>query len=146
MGFCTGLALDAPIQTQRPLREPLMKKDITHREDIEKMVQRFYEKVAADPLLGPIFEGPPSINWEKHLSAMCDFWQNALFYTGTYTGNPVNLHQHLHRLMPLNQQHFQQWNRLFIETVDELYSGKNALLAKQRALNISQIIQGNLFG
>lgn len=121
-----------------------MKKDITTRADIEKMVILFYSKVVADPLLGPIFNRPKKINWEKHIPTMCDFWENALFFSGTYSGNPVNLHQHLHKIMPLHQLHFQQWNILFIETVDELFSGKNALLAKQRALNISLIIQGNI--
>lgn len=122
-----------------------MKKDITTRADIEKMVQLFYKKVVEDPILGPIFNTPQTINWDKHIPTMCDFWENALFFRGTYSGNPVNLHQHLHKIKPLNQSHFLQWNILFIETVDELFSGKNALLAKQRALNISLVIQGNLF-
>lgn len=121
-----------------------MEKDITSRVDIEKLVTAFYEKVLADPLLGPVFNGRKSINWEKHIPVMCDFWENILFYTGTYTGNPVNLHQHLHKMMPLDKTHFQQWNILFIEAVDAHFSGKNALLIKQRALNISGIIQDNL--
>ncbi len=122
-----------------------MKKDITTKVDIEKMVILFYEKVVVDPILGPVFNGAKKINWESHIPLMCDFWENVLFFSGTYTGNPINLHQHLHKVMPLSQQHFQQWNVLFVETVDELFSGKTALLAKQRALNISMIIQEKLF-
>lgn len=121
-----------------------MEKDITSRADIEKLVTTFYEKVLADPLLGPVFNGHKSINWERHMPLMCDFWENILFYTGSYTGNPINLHQHLHKVMLLNKTHFQQWNILFIEAVDGHFSGKNALLIKQRALNISVIIQDNL--
>ena len=122
-----------------------MKKDITTKADIEKMVILFYEKVVVDPILGPVFNGAKKINWESHIPLMCDFWENVLFFSGSYTGNPINLHQHLHKVMPLSQQHFQQWNVLFVETVDELFSGKTALLAKQRALNISMIIQEKLF-
>jgi len=122
-----------------------MKKDITTKADIEKMVILFYEKVMVDPMLCPVFNGVKKMNWESHIPLMCDFWENVLFFSGTYTGNPVNLHQHLHKVMPLSQQHFQQWNVLFVETVDELFSGKTALLAKQRALNISMIIQEKLF-
>lgn len=122
-----------------------MKKDITTKADIEKMVILFYEKVMADPMLGPVFNSVKKMNWESHIPLMCDFWENILFFSGTYTGNPVNLHQHLHKVMPLSQQHFQQWNVLFVATVDELFSGKTALLAKQRALNISMIIQEKLF-
>lgn len=122
-----------------------MKKDITTRADIEQMVILFYEKVVSDPILGPVFNGPKKINWETHIPVMCDFWENVLFFSGSYTGNPINLHQYLHKVMPLSPQHFQQWNILFVETVDTLFSGHYALLAKQRALNISQIIQQQLF-
>lgn len=118
-----------------------MKNDITSREDIMLMVTVFYQKIAADALLGPVFNGEKKVNWEKHIPLMCDFWENALFFTGNYSGNPMNLHQHLHKVMPLQELHFRQWNILFIETVDELFSGKNALLAKQRAINISSVIQ-----
>lgn len=122
-----------------------MKKDITSREDIMLLVSTFYKKIAGDPLLAPVFHGKQKISWDKHLSTMCDFWENALFFSGSYTGNPMTLHQHLHKVLPLRQDHFQQWNIVFIATVDELFSGHYALLAKQRALNISQIIQQHLF-
>ena len=71
---------------------------------------------------------------------MYDFWENTLFYTGSYSGNPVNLHTHLHHLTPLNNTHFEQWNKLFIETVDEHFKGPNTELAKQRAINISLVL------
>ncbi len=122
-----------------------MKKDITCRDDIALMVSVFYKKIANDTVLGAVFNGEKKIDWDKHIPAMCDFWENALFQSGNYKGNPMNLHQHLHKVMPLNEVHFRQWNILFIETIDELFSGHYALLAKQRALNISQIIQQQLF-
>ena len=118
-----------------------MKKDIENRADIELLVNEFYKKVKADDLIGYIFTEVAKINWEKHLPHMYDFWENTLFYTGAYEGNPMELHKHLHRVMPLKTEHFAQWNKLFLSTVDELYKGKNAKLAKQRAISISTVMQ-----
>ena len=114
------------------------RKDITTRADIEVLVKSFYDKVNADGLLGPIFT---KVNWAKHLPLMSDFWENLLLYTGSYQGNPMDLHKHLHKVMNLQPEHFQHWNKLFIATVDEQFKGPNALVAKQRAMKISNIIQ-----
>lgn len=118
-----------------------MKKDIENRVDIELLVNEFYIKVKADALIGYIFTEIANVNWESHLPHMYDFWENTLFYTGAYEGNPMELHKHLHRVMPLKIEHFVQWNKLFLTTVDELYKGKTAKLAKQRAISISTVMQ-----
>jgi hemoglobin len=75
---------------------------------------------------------------------MYNFWENALFYSGTYKGNPLELHKHLHRVMPLEPRHFDQWIRIFNETIDELFDGSKADLAKERAYSIAQIMQRNI--
>jgi len=121
-----------------------MKKDIENREDIEVLVNTFYHKIRADDVVGFIFNDIVKINWETHLPAMYDFWDNALFFTGAYTGNPMNLHQHLHHIRPLDKKHFAQWVRLFIETVDELFEGGKATLAKQRAISIASIMEAKI--
>lgn len=118
-----------------------MKKDIEGRQDVELLVTRFYDKVKADDTIGYIFNELAKVNWEKHLPIMFNFWENVLFYTGSYEGNPMDIHQHLHRAAPLTKEHFNRWNELFIETVDELFEGKNAILARQRALSISTVMQ-----
>ena len=122
-----------------------MKKDIETRQDIELLVNGFYEKVKVDDTIGFIFNDIAKVNWQKHLPVMYDFWENALFYTGTYSGNPINLHTHLHHIRPLAIKHFEQWNRLFIATIDEYFKGKTASLAKQRAISISTVLQQKLF-
>lgn len=118
-----------------------MKKDIESRADIELLVRLFYEKVKADDSIGYIFNDVVKVNWEKHFPVMFDFWENVLFYTGGYEGNPMKIHQHLHRMMPLTKEHFQRWNELFSESVDELFEGSKAILAKQRAVSISTVMQ-----
>ncbi len=118
-----------------------MKKDIASRKDIEILVNRFYNKVKQDPDIGFIFTDVANVNWEKHLPVMYDFFENMLFYTGSYTGNPMELHKHINRMFPLTSAHFDQWNYLFSTTVDELFTGATANLLKQRAKNISAVMQ-----
>jgi len=86
-----------------------------------------------------------NVNWEKHLPVMYKFWENAIFYSGGYLGNPLIVHKHLNKLFPLTTEHFVEWNKLFLGTVDELFEGQNANLAKQRALSISTVMQLELF-
>ncbi len=120
------------------------KKDISSRKDIELLVATFYDKVKVDETLGPVFTEVVRINWEKHLPLMCDFWENAILFTGSYQGNPMDLHTHLSKAMPLLQLHFQKWNQLFLGSVDELFKGEKALLAKQRAIKISEVLQSKI--
>ena len=118
-----------------------MKRDIENRKDIETLVNHFYEKVKSDPIIGYIFTDIAHVNWEKHLPVMYSFWENAIFYTGTYNGNPMQIHQHLHRVANLKTEHFEQWIRLFTSSVNELFEGDNANLIKQRAISISTVMQ-----
>ena len=118
-----------------------MKKDITTRTDIEQMVNEFYNKVKQDENIGFIFTDVAQVNWEKHLPLMYDFFENMLFYTGSYTGNPMELHKHVNRLLPLTIEHFEKWNELFSSTVDALFAGEKAELVKQRTKSISIVMQ-----
>jgi hemoglobin len=123
-----------------------VKNDIASREDIEQLVTRFYEKVKADPEIGFIFNDIAKVNWEKHLPTMFNFWENTLFYTGSYSGNPMISHQKLHSIFPLTREHFARWLVLFIQTVDELFEGPTAQVAKQRASSISTIMRMKIIG
>ncbi len=118
-----------------------MKKDITDRYDVITLVNYFYEKVKRDDLIGTIFNDIAKVNWEEHLPVMYDFWENTLFYTGSYAGNPVEAHKNVNLAYPLKAAHFNRWLHIFNETVDELFEGEKAVLAKQRANSIATIIQ-----
>jgi hemoglobin len=118
-----------------------MKNDIESKREIELLVDRFYSKVKADELIGYIFTDIARVNWEKHLPIMYSFFENMLFYTGSYTGNPMELHKHINGLYPLTEAHFVRWNLLFNISVDELFTGEKAELVKQRAKSISAVMQ-----
>lgn len=114
-----------------------MKTDIRHRKDIEKLVNSFYDKVKTDEVIGYLFTDVAKVNWELHLPKMYDFWENILFFSANYEGNPMVKHKELHQKSTMTKNHFDHWNQLFIQTVDELFQGKKAEEIKNRALNIS---------
>jgi hemoglobin len=117
------------------------KTDIRDRNDIKLLVDRFYDKVKKDPVIGYIFNDIVKVNWDKHLPVMYDFWDNAIFYSGTYNGNPLKTHTQLNRVAPLTPAHFNHWVKLFLQTVDELFSGEKASLAKQKATSIAKVME-----
>jgi hemoglobin len=119
-----------------------MKKDILNRADIELLIQAFYEKVLDDELLSPIFNEKVLIHWERHIPLMCDFWENTLFFSGTYKGNPMTLHQHLNKVHALDQSHFNRWLLLFTASIDKQFKGANASIAKRKAKKLANILSG----
>ena len=122
-----------------------MKKDISNRADIQQLVDTFYLKVRADETIGYLFNEVAQVNWEQHLLRMYDFWENILFQTGSFKGNPMAAHVQLHQKSPLSAAHFDRWQQLFLATVDELFEGDMAELIKQRALSIATMMRIKVF-
>lgn len=61
-----------------------IKKDITTRGDIEKLIVQFYEAVKKDPTIGFIFTDAIPINWENHIPLIVDFWETILLDNMVY--------------------------------------------------------------
>jgi hemoglobin len=116
-----------------------MKPDITHRSDIKRLIDTFYEKVKADSVIGYIFNDIAHVDWPKHLPVMYDFWEFLLLSGKNYTGNPIQKHFDLHDKHPLTAEHFDRWLLLFQTTVEELFSGPVADEAKNRAAAIAGV-------
>lgn len=115
-----------------------MNTDIESRAEIETLVIAFYDAVKKDEQIGHYFA---HVNWSKHLNIMFDFWENILFYSGTYSGNPMKVHQQIHQLKNLSAKDFDHWINLFCLTVDQLFTGENATAIKCRATNIARVMQ-----
>jgi hemoglobin len=115
--------------------------DIQSRKDIEILINSFYNKVKTDDTIGFIFNDIARVNWEKHLPVMYNFWETMLLDATSYRNNAMEVHYSLNRKIPLNETHFQRWLELFSETVDELFSGKNATAAKTKAKSIASLMQ-----
>jgi hemoglobin len=111
--------------------------DINDRNDIVLLVDRFYDRVKADPLLEPVFR---HLDFPKHLPTMYDFWSSMMLGDKTYQGNPFQKHIHL----KIDASHFTRWLALFHETVDHLFEGPRAQEIKDRATSIAGIFQHKL--
>jgi hemoglobin len=118
-----------------------MKNDISNRADIQLLVDSFYDKVKKDEVIGYLFNDVAQVNWQQHLPRMYDFWENIIFQTGGFKGNPMVVHAQLYEKSPLNKDHFARWQQLFLATVDELFEGEKAELTKQRARSIATMMQ-----
>ena len=117
-----------------------MKKEIKTPSDIKELVDKFYTKVNADDLLAPVFNNEAKVDWETHLPKMYSFWGTQLIGTADYNGQPFPPHMKLH----IHKEHFERWIKLFIETVDENFTGDVAETAKYKAKNIAVIFQYKL--
>lgn len=118
-----------------------MKTDIRNREDIAVLVNAFYDKVKENPVIGHFFKDVVNVNWETHLPKMYDFWEGIVFGAAGYSGNPINTHKHVHTLHAFAKSDFEEWVRLFHQTVNELFAGEKAELIKQRATSIATVMQ-----
>ena len=111
--------------------------DIRNEQDISLLVNTFYGKVQDDERLGYIFNEVARVDWDNHLPRMVQFWSN-LF--GRYKGRPFRQHLPL----PIEDGDFDRWYGLFEETVNELFAGEKANLAKELARNIASSFEMRL--
>lgn len=119
-----------------------MKKTIDDRDDIYMLVKNFYVKLMNDDLMNHFFEDFTNpVLLEEHLQTLVNFWDNILFYSGSYQKNAMKPHLDLHLKKPFEKVHFQQWIYHFNSTVDECFIGDIAHAAKSRAMSIATVMQ-----
>jgi hemoglobin len=112
-------------------------KQLETAEDIHQLVSVFYDKVLQDTLLSPYFA---RLDFSAHLPKMEQFWRFALLSEAGYTTNVTEKHLK----MPLEKVHFDRWQALFNQTIDELFEGELAQQAKQRAAVIGWTINAKM--
>jgi len=111
--------------------------DLTSTDDIQRFMTGFYAKLLADPEAAPVFEG---VDLAAHMPRIVAFWENMLFGGGRYRGSPFDRHIPL----GLKKEHFEIWYGIFCQVLNELYSGPNASLLKERAYSIAFIFAHKL--
>ncbi|MBL7892859.1 MAG: group III truncated hemoglobin [Bacteroidia bacterium] len=117
------------------------KHDILTEADIKLLIDAFYKRVIADPIIGFIFTDVVALSWEKHIPIMNSFWSSVLLGKNTYSGNPMIKHIDLDKKIMLKKEHFDKWLQLWENTVQENFTGENASEAISRAKNIASLIQ-----
>jgi hemoglobin len=98
--------------------------DVTFDEaHVAVLVDRFYDKVRADPMLGPVFNAIVD-DWDEHKRLLTSFWATVALRTGSYRGNPMAKH----RPLPIGRQHFERWLALWRETTVEVLDQQSSIL------------------
>jgi hemoglobin len=83
---------------------------------IARLVDRFYDKVRADPLLGAVFN-PAVHDWDEHKRLLTSFWCSVALRANSYQGSPMTVH----RAQPaIRGEHFERWLALWRGTVPEV--------------------------
>ncbi len=114
--------------------------DIENKADIETLINSFYDKVKLDDDIGFIFNDIIGADWSHHLPVMYQFWDMVLFSKPGYAGNPTRKHVEIDKKIHLEKAHFDRWLQLWNETVDSLYAGEIADMAKNKAMLMANLI------
>lgn len=122
------------------------KRDIDSRADVKLLIDTFYDKIRVHEVLGPIFNGIIK-DWDAHLVLLTDFWETQLFLKRKYHGNPVTAHQEVETKThgTVTMEHFGLWLNTWFETIDELFTGEVAYIAKNRAQKMSTMLFMKMF-
>ena len=108
---------------------------------IARLVDGFYDRVRADPLIGPVFNDRIS-DWGPHLEQMRLFWSSVALMSGVYHGRPMPKHLPL----PVDARHFDRWLELFEATARELCPPAAADHFIERARRIAESLELGIAG
>ena len=120
------------------------KPDLDCRENIERFVDLFYQRMLADEQLAPIFVDVAEIDLAVHLPHIKDYWCKLLLGEQGYQRHTMNIHRQLHGKRPLQKEDFQRWLVFFVATVDQDFAGERAERAKQVATSIAANMEKSL--
>jgi len=108
---------------------------------IARLVDGFYERVRADPLIGPVFNARIH-DWGPHLEQMKLFWSSVALMSGAYHGRPMPKHLPL----PVDARHFDRWLELFEATARDLCPAVAADRFIERARRIAESLELGVAG
>ena len=103
---------------------------------IARLVDGFYDRVRADPLIGPVFNERIS-DWGPHLEQMRLFWSSVALMSGAYHGRPMPKHLPL----PVDARHFDRWLELFEATASDICPPPAAAHFIERARRIAESLE-----
>jgi hemoglobin len=118
--------------------------DIQDRADCERLVRAFYGRALTDPVIGFIFVDVAHLDLEAHVPRITSFWETILLGAQSYAGGAFRPHALLNAKVPLRAGHFERWLWLWRTTVDELFAGPRAELAKAHAERVARAFHARL--
>ena len=130
----TSLNVKPHIASARPeMTASIMAETGLDERVLRALVERFYDKVRRDAVLGPIFEDRIT-DWAPHLDRMVAFWSSVALMTGRYHGRPVPAHARL----PVEAEDFERWLGLFRATARETCTPAGAAHVIEEAERIAR--------
>jgi hemoglobin len=89
---------------------------------IALLVDRFYDKVRIDPLIGPVFNAAVE-DWDEHKRTLTSFWCSVALRANSYRGNPMEVHR---AQSAIRAEHFERWLALWQTTTREVLDEADA--------------------
>ena len=120
--------------------------DIETRVDCERLVRAFYGRALTDDVIGYLFTDVAKLDLEAHVPRITDFWETVLLGGTAYRGGAFGPHARLHEKSGLRGGHFARWLALWMATVDDLFVGPTASLAKGHAERVAGAFHRRLQG
>lgn len=115
-------------------------RDIATDNDVGVLVHRFYRAAIPDALLGPVFERFGT-DWSRHLAKLVAYWEHVLLDRPGIATNTIGVHAGVQRVAPFGPEHVVRWVELWEQTIDALYLGPVAELAKTRARQVGRALE-----
>jgi hemoglobin len=119
-------------------------RDIEDRADCERLVRAFYGKAMEDELIGWIFTDVAKLDLDEHVPVVASFWETVLLGNQSYSGGAFEVHARIHEKAGLQKAHFERWLILWCRTVDELFDGERAAMAKVHGLRVANAFHARL--
>jgi hemoglobin len=111
-------------------------------EDLQRLVDRFYAKVRADEMIGPLFNSAVR-DWPEHLEKLGAFWSSVMNCSGRYKGSPMAAH--LRHAREIEPRMFERWIAIWKCTAHEELRTDQADAVIAKAERISESLQLGLF-
>jgi hemoglobin len=120
------------------------RQDIETRADCERLVRAFYGRALEDPVIGWLFTDVARLDLESHVPRITNFWETILLGAQSYGGGAFRPHIELNAKARLKRGHFDRWLYLWRDTVDALFEGDRAELAKAHATRVAGAFESRL--
>ena len=118
-----------------------MSKDISNRNDLEKLFNSFYELAMTDKHIGHFFTEVVSLDLKSHLPHILDFWEANLWGKAGYKKNVLQVHLDIHKKSKMEYAHFDKWLHILNSCVDNQFAGPLAERLKTNALSIATVMK-----
>ena len=109
-------------------------------------MRSFYGRALSDPIIGWLFTDVAKLDLETHVPRITNFWETILLGSHSYGGGAASSPA---RRAPFQGAagragHFDRWLYLWTMTVDELFAGERAELAKSHAVRVAAAFESRL--